>query len=145
MTDTVWGNTDYTIDPAVAYKSMNNLTNSSISATNYSNYSKIVNFTNVSFHDPAQSAKALSTPVNEVLIPVWGYWLYVAIIFFLSMVVYAKTESLGATSITIMLLSALCVGPSLVGMYTIPANVASILYIFAALGLAGSFLSWLIA
>jgi len=57
---------------------------------------------------------------------------------------YAKTESLGAMSITIMLLSSLAVGPDLVGIYTIPASVSTILYVLAGLGLAGSFLSWLI-
>lgn len=144
MTLTNWGETDYTVDPSVAFKSLDNLTRANIPAINYKNYTKITNFTNVSFHDPAQSAKALSTPVNEVLIPVWGYWLYILIIFYLTMVVYSKTETIGAASITLMLLSALCVGPSLVGVYTIPANIATIMYTLAGLGLAGSLLSWII-
>lgn len=144
MTLTPWGESDPVIDQTAAYKSLDNLTNANIPAINYSNYTKITNFTNVSFHNSSQSAHAVAVPVNEVLIPVWGYWLYVLIIFYLSMLMYAKTESLGATSITIMLLSSLAVGPSLVGVYNIPASVSTILYVLAGLGLAGSLLTWLI-
>lgn len=144
MTLTPWGEWPPTIDPNTAYRSLNNLSNSNIPATNYSNYSSITNFTNISFTNSSQSANAVAVPVNEVLIPVFGFWLYVIIIFFLSLLMYAKTESLGATSITIMLLSSLAVGPDLVGIYNIPASVSTILYVLAGLGLAGSFLSWLI-
>ncbi|AAM06601.1 hypothetical protein [Methanosarcina acetivorans] len=144
MTLTAWGEWPPTIDPNIAYKSLNNLSNSTIPATDYSNYSAIQNFTRISFTNSSQSAQAVAVPVNEVLVPVFGYWLYVIIILFLSLLMYAKTESLGATSITIMLLSSLAVGPDLVGVHTIPAGVSSILYVLAGLGLAGSFLSWLI-
>jgi hypothetical protein len=144
MTMTFWGETDYTIDWSVADKSLDNLSAANVSAVNYSNYSKIVNFTGVSFTNSTQSAKAVAVPINEVMIPVWGYWLYVLIIFYLSMLVYGKTESLGATSITIMLLSSLAIGPSIVGVNTIPEGVSTILYVLAGLGLAGCLLSWLI-
>lgn len=139
-----WGTWPPVIDDRIAYKSLDNLTAANIPATNYSNYSKIVNFTHVSLTNSSQSAQAVAVPVNEVIVPVFGFWIYVIIIFFLSLLMYAKTESLGATSITILLLSSLAVGPSLVGVYTIPASVSTILYVLAGLGLAGSLLSWIV-
>ncbi|WP_440946956.1 hypothetical protein ACSAZL_01270 [Methanosarcina sp. T3] len=144
MTLTAWGEWPPTIDPNIAFRSLNNLSNASIPATNYSSYSSIMNFTRISLTNSSQSAQAVAVPVNEVLVPVFGFWLYIIIIFYLSLLMYAKTESLGAMSITIMLLSSLAVGPDLVGIYTIPASVSTILYALAGLGLAGSFLSWLI-
>ncbi|WP_440944925.1 hypothetical protein ACSAZL_12235 [Methanosarcina sp. T3] len=144
MTMTAWGEWPPTIDPNIAFRSLNNLSNSTIPATNYSSYSSIMNFTRISFTNSSQSAQAVAVPVNEILVPVFGFWLYIIIIFYLSLLMYAKTESLGAMSITIMLLSSLAVGPDLVGIYTIPASVSTILYVLAGLGLAGSFLSWLI-
>jgi hypothetical protein len=132
-----------TIDENVAYRSLNNLSNANISF-DWNKYTIIHNFTNVSFHNSSQSAQAAGVPVNEVLIPVFGYWLYVLIIFYLSLLMYAKTESLGATSITIMLLSALAITPSAAGVNSIPLPVSTILYVLAGLGLAGCLLSWLI-
>lgn len=132
-----------TIDENVAYRSLNNLSNANVSF-NWNNYTKIANFTHISFTNSSQSAQAAGVPVNEILIPVFGFWLYVIIIFYLSLLMYAKTESLGATSITIMLLSALAIVPSAAGVYSIPLPVSTILYVLAGLGLAGSLLSWLI-
>ena len=123
---------------------MNNLSHANIT-WDISNYTTISNFTNVSLTNSTQSSDAVFAPVNEVLVAqVFGYWLYIIIIFYLSLLVYGKTESLGATSITIMLLSALAIVPSAAGAWSIPPEVSSILYILAVLGLAGSLMSWLI-
>jgi len=123
---------------------LNNLSHANIT-WDISNYTTISNFTNVSLTNSTQSSDAVFAPVNEVLVAqVFGYWLYIIIIFYLSLLVYGKTESLGATSITIMLLSALAIVPSAAGAWSIPPEVSSILYILAVLGLAGSLMSWLI-
>lgn len=141
-----WGIYPPVVNQTLAFQSEINLSKSNFDgALNLSNYSTLNNFTNVSFNNSSQSANAILAPVNEILIgQVFGYWLYVIIIFFITLLVYAKTESLGATSITIVLLSALVIVPAGAGVWIIPPEVSNILYILAGLGLAGSLLSWLI-
>jgi hypothetical protein len=141
-----WGTWPPTVNQTLAFQSEINLSKSNFDgALNISNYSTLNNFTNVSITNSSQSANAVLAPVNEILIgQVFGYWLYVIVIFFITLLVYAKTESLGATSITIVLLSALVIVPAGAGVWIIPPEVSNILYILAGLGLAGSLLSWLI-
>jgi hypothetical protein len=143
-----WGTWPPTnIDYNAAYASELNLSKADLSnAFNYSNYTTISNFTNVSLTNSSQSAKAIAAPYNEIIVAqVFGYWAPILIIFFISILVYAKTESLGAVSLTILLLSSLILGNSAAGIWSIPPEVCNILYLMAGLTLAGSLISWIVA
>lgn len=94
------------------------------SAFNISNYSAIMNFTNLS------KPEAFFSPVQEVWLGTMGAWFYAFMMFMTVGVVYIKSKSIFPTSLVLLILSAVMVA-------AMPAEVGLVMYLALVLAIFG--------
>lgn len=125
------------VDWDYATRSVTNLTASIFSdEMNITDYSGIINLTDVSFTNNTQTANAFFSPFSNIWVyTVWGYWIYAIIIVTISIMVFAKTNSIGSTSAVMILLSALALTPY--STETLPPELQMVFYVLCGLGVGG--------
>ena len=101
-----------------------NLSQINESAFNISNYSAIMNFTNLT------SPEAFFSPIKEVWLSAMGNWFYTLLLFMTVGVVYIKTQSIFPTSLVLLILSAVMI-------VAMPAEVGYIMYLALVLAIFG--------
>lgn len=133
------------LQEAGAYDTLSNLNNLQGLEINISGYSFIDSFFtwDENKSDFENGVNFVSTPYQKYWVEQTGlgYWFYVVLVFVTTIIVYGKSKSFEATSMTIMLMSVIIIIPSLASVLILPVPVLVILSVFATLGFAGVLLS----
>jgi hypothetical protein len=129
---------------AGAYSTLQNISNASSIQIDLNEYYVITEMTtwydNQSDYD--NLVRILFAPIAwGASADMLGYWLYVAIIFAIIILVYGKTRSLEITSMIMLIMSLLVIVPSYTETIVVPSVVLYILYVFAVLGVGGALMS----
>lgn len=123
-----------------AFKSVNGMRENFNYTFNLSNDSTLSNMTNVTaLEQPDTAAGVLFTPISEFWASsaVWGSYFYVGLIIFTVGSIYAKSQNLFRTSISMLLMSLIVAVPGASGAFYVPSVALHTLYIFTGLAIAG--------